>query len=161
MASIAIMLAVEAGMLHRRKEKLKIISESISKEFSEMMLKIDKEKDNIYKINMVILSATWILLIFIPNITVWNIVWDTFGLWDVIVLFWLIYCLISEHYMSRRKARYKTKAKIKSKTIINLDFTKYYKCNLKMVLREGCFFKFQDDKVIIYYPGDISSFTVK
>lgn len=156
-SSVAIMLAAEAGMLHRRKKRLKMIADSISKEFSEMMLSIDKEKYNMYKINMIILSAIWLLLFFTPNITVWS----TFGVWDIIALFWIIYYLISENYMSRRKAGYNTKAKIKSKTIINLDLTKYYKCYLKMVLREDCSFKFQDDRVIIYYPGDISSYTIK
>ena len=156
-SSVTIMLALEAGMLNRRKKRLKMIADSISEEFSEMMLSIDKEKYNMYKINMIILSAIWLVLLFTPNITVWS----TFGVWDIIVVFWIIYYLISENYMSRRKARYKTKAKIKLKTIINLDFTKHYNCYLKMVLREDCSFKFQDDEVIIYYPGDISSFTVK
>jgi len=51
--AIIIMVSVlESEILAKKKEKLRIISFSISEEFSKTMLSVDSKKNTIYKINM-------------------------------------------------------------------------------------------------------------
>jgi len=78
-----------------------------------------------------------------------------------LVLFWLIYYVISIIFMFRRLSKYKTRAMIKSKTIIKMDYTKEYGCYCNIVLKKEFSFKIQDNNIIVYFPGDISSYTIK
>ncbi len=150
-AAIIIVLVLESEIIARKKEKLRIISSSISEEFSKTMLSVNSRKNIIYNINMVFFSIVWLILIKQSNA---NIILGA-------SILWLIYYLISIILMPKRLSKYKTKAKIKSKTIIKLDFTKYNNCYLNIILKKEFSFKIQDNNVTIYFPGDISSYTVK
>lgn len=148
---VLIVLVVESEILSKRREKLKIISSSISDEFSEMMLNVDVKKSLPYKTNMFIFSVIWLILIKQFNTEV------ILG----VIIFWFIYYLVSIFFMQRKLSKYKTKAKIKSKTIIRMDYTKRNGCLCNIVLRKEFSFKIQDNNIIIYFPGDISSYTIK
>ena len=144
-------LVFESEILAKKKKKLEIISSSISKEFSKLMLSIDSKKGNVYKMNMLFFSIVWLLLIKHSNEEV------IIG----VVVSWLVYYIISNIFMSRRLSKYKTKAKIKSNTIIRMDYRKDYGCYCNIVLKKEFSFEPQDNNIIIYFPGDISSYTIK
>ena len=149
LAIIIIVLVIESEILVRKKKKLEIISSSISKELSKLMLSIDSKKSNVYKINMLFFSIVWIVLIKHSNEEV------------IIGVSWFVYYIISNIFMSRRLSKYKTKAKIKSNTIIRMDYRKDYGCYCNLVLKKEFSFEPQDNNIIIYFPGDISSYTIK
>lgn len=148
---LMVLLVVEFVILSEKKEKLKTITASISEEFSKMMLTVDNKKSLIYKANMFFFSSIWLIFIYPPNIKVTN----------VVILFWTIYYIISIFYMICRLSKYKTRGRIKSKTIIRMDYRKDYGCYFNIILKKNFSFKFQEDKIVIYYPGDISSYTIK
>ena len=146
-----IILVIESLILSRRREKLKIISSSISEEFSKTMLNVDLKKGYVYKINMLLFLIVWLIFIMQPNEK----------LIKPFLLSWFIYYLMSIILMQRRLSKYKTKAKIRSKTIIRMDYRKDYGCYCDIVLKEEFSFKLEDNNIIIYYQGDISSYTIK
>jgi hypothetical protein len=151
LAIIVIILMIQSEILSKRREKLKIISSSISEEFSEAMLNVNSKKSNVYKMNMLFFSIVWLIFIIQPNEEVIK----------AVAFSWLIYYLISIMLMQRRLSKYKTKAKIKSKTIIRMDYRKNYGCYCNIVLKKEFSFKLQDNNIIIYFPGDVSSYTIK
>lgn len=151
-AIIIIVLVVESEILSKRKEKLKINSSSITDEFSEMMLNADVKRNLLYKTNMFIFSVIWLILL-IKRLNPAVILG--------VIIFWFIYYLISIILMQSRLSKYKTKAKIKSNTIIRMDYRKDYGCYCKIVLKKEFSFKMQDNNIIIYFPRDISSYTIK
>lgn len=150
-AAIIIVLVLESEILARKKEKLRIISSSISEEFSRTMLSVNSKKDIIYNINMLFFSIVWLILIKQSNE---NIILGA-------AILWFIYYLISIILMPKRLSKYKTRAKIKSITIIRMDYKKDYGCYSNIVLKKEFSFKIQDNNIIVYFPGDISSYTIK
>ncbi len=150
-ATIIIVLVLESEILSRKKEKLRIISSSISEEFSKTMLSVNSKKDIIYNINMLFFSIVWLILIKQSN--------ESIILGAAIL--WFIYYLISIILMPKRLSKYKTRAKIKSITIIRMDYKKDYGCYSNIVLKKEFSFKIQDNNIIVYFPGDISSYTIK
>jgi len=150
-AAIIIVLVIESEILSRKKERLRIISSSISEEFSKTVLNVDSKKHTIYKINMLFFSIVWLILIKQSNE---NIILG-------VAILWFIYYLISIILMPKRLSKYKTRAKMKSNTIIRMDYRKYYGCYCNIVLKKEFSFKIQDNNIVIYFPGDISSYTIK
>lgn len=151
---IIILLAVyitESEILEKKRKRIEVISSSISKEALQVMLNVNDKKDFFYKISTFAFFIIWMVLIYIKN---QQIIF-------VILLIWLIGYIISIIYMFRRLSKYKTKAKVKSNTIIYMDYRKDYGCYCNMVLKKDFSFKVQDNNITTYYPGDISSYTIK
>lgn len=148
---LVVVLIIESEVLGNKRKRLDIISSSISEEASELMLNIDKKKELPYKISTFIFFIIWVLSIFTSNQDIMFI----------LILFWIISYFILIIYMFRRLSKYKTKAKIKSNTIIRMDYRKDYRCYCNIVLKKEFSFKVLDNNIIIYYPGDISSYTIK
>ncbi len=63
--------------------------------------------------------------------------------------------------MLYRVLYYKHTIKIKSKTIIRMNYTQKHNCYCNLVLKEVFSFKLENNNIIIFYPGDISSYTIK
>ncbi|WMJ77867.1 hypothetical protein RBQ61_02765 [Sedimentibacter sp. MB35-C1] len=151
-AFVVILLVFETEIVMKKRKKLQIISSAISEEAKKIVLYKNNKKDYFYRFNMVIFFIPWI---FVAN-NVSNkelILTYIFGL--------IIYYVISVIIMSFRLSRYETKAIITSNTVIRTDFREEYGCYLNMVLKKEFSFKIEDNNTLIYYPGDISLYTIK
>lgn len=151
-AFTVVLLVFETEFARNKRKKLQIISSSISEEAEKIVLYKNNKKDYFFRFSMFVFFTPWVIVAF--NLSNKEIILSC-------VFSLTLYYVITVIIMTFRLSRYKTKAIITSNTVIRADFREEYGCYLNMVLKKEFSFKIQDNNIIIYYPGDISLYTIK
>ena len=149
---LIIVSVIEFGVLNRKKRKIEIVSTSISEEVKSIVMATNKKKWYIF-------IALIINFYFIGVILYFNFL--SIELLNAYIAVEIVIYALSIVIMSFRVSIYKSKVKIKSNTIIRMDYRKDYGCYCNIVLKKEFSCKLQDNNIIIYFPGDISSYTIK
>lgn len=143
----------ESEILKSKKRKLEIALSSISEK------KFEKEKQKLlYESNDFLynlLMLNFVLLIPFMDLNAKNY------FCNIIMIIEILVYITSILVINFKASRYKNKLYVKSKTVIIVDYTKKYGCFSKMTLKEGFSVKDENNYTIIFYPKDISLYTIK
>lgn len=150
---IMLIYIIEWELLKKQKQRLKIVLSSILDKNLEKEKQILLAKDKNYAYNILMLN----FIITIP-IVIWNV--DNYIGYILFIVEFLIY-IISILVMNFKASIYKNKVYIKSKSVIRVDYTKEYGCFCKMTLKKEFSVKDENNHTIIFYPEDISVYTIK
>lgn len=143
---------LKSDRLKNKYKKLTIITSYFKDEDRLIILNSKKSKNIIYYIAIVYFYISgFILLLNNQN----SQMLSTYIIYELLIYFAFTFI------MFLRFINYKTKAIIRTKTVIRMDYRRNYNCICNIILKEGFSVKINDGSVIIFYPGDISSHTVK
>ncbi|GEM_PF-3122216 len=148
--------AFETRIHNKYKSRLSIISTSISKDALEYMTKGRNKKRYLYISFLINYYLVWIVISFISlKFTNTDVIIGRIIKFEVYIYSGFLLLSLYKIFV------YKINCCIKSMSVIKLDYRKEYGCYCNIVLKKDFSFKIQDNNVVIYYPGDISSYKIK
>ena len=143
-------------LLKRYKHKLNTIATSLDEKEREL-IRPKNISMRLYTVIMFNFYLIWILLAIFLSVEVTK---STDLAKEYIIVEFFVY-VISIFLSLLRVLSYEKKWRIKSKIIIKVDYKSDFNCFSTIVLKKDFSFKIENDNIIIYYPGDISLYTIK
>lgn len=153
---IAYIHGSQLRLLKRYKHKLNTIATSLDEKEREL-IRPKNISMRLYTVIMFNFYLIWILLAIFLSVEVTK---STDLAKEYIIVEFFVY-VISIFLSLLRVLSYEKKWRIKSKIIIKVDYKSDFNCFSTIVLKKDFSFKIENDNIIIYYPGDISLYTIK